>query len=203
MPTLPIVLLPGASGHSRVWSAVMRHLRAPARAFDYPGLATAHNEPDLRSIDDLYRWWVAHLPERFDLGTMSMGATLGIRFCLEQPARVRRLCLVAPTGGLGVVALGGADWRPGWKAPRADWPRWFIDDLVDYRARLQELPQPVQLIFGDADPLSPPAVGERLAPLFRAASQRVIAGATHDLLAEQPEPVAALLNAHFRDVSVG
>lgn len=76
-------------------------------------------------------------------------------------------------------------------------PRWFIDDRSDYTARLPEIAIPTLLIWGDADPISPLAVGERLRRLLPRATLAVVPGGAHDVAATHAVEVARLVEEHL------
>jgi len=58
---------------------------------------------------------------------------------------------------------------------------------------------PVLLLWGEADPISPVAVGERLAALLPQGRLEVIPGADHDLGMLHADRVAPLIDAHLSD----
>jgi pimeloyl-ACP methyl ester carboxylesterase len=127
-----------------------------------------------------------------------MGGVIAVRLALAHPESVRRLVLVATSGGIDVSALGGVDWREEY---RREFPRaatWVTQKQGDLTEALRQLAIPALLIWGDEDPISPPAVGERLAELLPDAQLHVIAGGTHRVAYEQPEAVASLIAEHLR-----
>jgi pimeloyl-ACP methyl ester carboxylesterase len=199
MRELPVVFLPGSSGQVESWRPVSDRLagRAPSILVRYPGLADAAPDPAIQSLADLHDHVMASLPPRFDLVAMSMGCVLALRAVLEQPGRVNRLVLVAASGGIDVVRLGGEDWRPGWRSRHPLAPTWFLEDRTDLTARLGSITTPTLLLFGDADPISPTAVGQFLADSIPSARLEIIAGATHDLELEHPDLLARLIDGHL------
>jgi pimeloyl-ACP methyl ester carboxylesterase len=56
---------------------------------------------------------------------------------------------------------------------------------------------PTLLPWGDADPISPVRVGERLTSLLPAAHLVVLPGGTHDLAIERAEQIAPLIDRHL------
>jgi pimeloyl-ACP methyl ester carboxylesterase len=103
------------------------------------------------------------------------------------------LVLAATSGGIDVTELGGSDWRSAFRASNPNSPQWFIDDHQDLSARLEEVRAPVLLLWGDTDPISPVAVGERLASLLVTSELVVVNGGTHDLIVERtPEVLPAI-----------
>jgi len=126
-----------------------------------------------------------------------MGGVVAVRTALEKPALVRRLILAVTSGGSDMVTAGAVDWRPAFRASSPALPSWFEDERSDLSARLREIEVPVFLLWGDADPISPVAVGRHLARLFPAAQLVVLSGGTHDLVAECAEEIAPLIDSHL------
>ena len=67
----------------------------------------------------------------------------------------------------------------------------------DLAPRIREIVVPVLLLWGDADPISPVAVGRRLAELFPSAELVVFEGETHDLILERAEEVVPHIDRHL------
>lgn len=127
-----------------------------------------------------------------------MGGVLGLRIALEEPTRLRRLTLMATSGGVDVAALGGVEWRDNLRKAQPNMPPWFAEDRTDVTTRLKEIPHPTLLIYGDADPIAPPSVGHLLQRNLPNARIEVIAGATHDLEIDHPDFIASMIEAHLR-----
>lgn len=201
---LPIAYLPGASGSGSVWRPIAQRLssrRAPILC-DYPGLGNDSTTEGIDSLWDLARDVLRALPPRCDLVALSMGAAVALRLAIEHPGRFRGLVLVAAAGGVDVPSLGGLDWREAFRRRRPQSPRWFPDDRVDLSDRLREVRAPTLLVFGDQDLIAPVAVGQHLLARLPAAKLEVVAGATHDIEAEEPDLLASLIEAHLRAAAV-
>ena len=198
MNPLPTVYLPGGSGRSAVFHRLVHELSSDVAPVlvDYPGLGDAPPDPAIATLSDLYDVVLAALPDRFDLVAMSMGCVLALRAALECPQRIRRLVLIATTGGIDVKALGAAEWRAEWTAQRPDAPRWFVDDRSDFADRLSELAVPTLLVFGDADPLAPPQVGEFLRERIAGSALEIVKGGTHDLEHDHAPELASAIRRH-------
>jgi poly(3-hydroxyoctanoate) depolymerase len=199
-PALPLVFFPGAGGRVSNLRPIGERLahRRTCILCEYPGLGGVAADPNLRTLDDLQRHLLASLPEQFDLVTMSMGGVLALRIALDHPERVRKLVLMATSGGVDVSALGGIDWRDTFRRVQPNTPSWFIDDRTDVTHRLREIAHPTLLIYGDADLIAPPSVGHLLQQNLRNANIEVFADATHDLEIDYPDLIASLIEAHLR-----
>ncbi len=127
----------------------------------------------------------------------SMGGVVAIGLALSHPEKVRRLVLVATSGGLAVERHGAQDWRAEYRAvfPEAD--PWVSGERPDFTADIPRISTPTLLIWGDQDPVSPEMVGQRLHELLPKSSLRVVAGGTHSLANDRPDEVAALVMEHL------
>ncbi|HVU02498.1 MAG TPA: alpha/beta hydrolase [Polyangiaceae bacterium] len=197
---LPIAYLPGASGRGSVFRAVAERLgrRRPSLLVDYPGLSDVPLDPSIESLSDLTTWVANQIPDRVDVVSLSAGCAVALRLALAFPAAVRRLVLVTAASGVDARRFGGVDFRPGFLKRRPKAPRWFLDDDVDLTDRLGDVKAPTLLVFGERDLVAPPAVGEHLARHLPSARLEVLPGGTHDLEAEFPDELAALVERHLR-----
>jgi pimeloyl-ACP methyl ester carboxylesterase len=187
----PLLFLPGASGHTEFWRPAAARLRHPGvRHFlGWPGLGGLPPEPGVSGLDDLVTRVVRRITGPVALLAQSMGGIVAVRAALEKRDLVRHLVLSVTSGGIDVAALGARDWRPDFAARNPRRPRWFLDEREDLTERIREITIPVLLLWGDADPISPVAVGRRLSELFPRAELVVLAGGTHDLVAERAAEV--------------
>ena len=174
----------------------MRH--AGARRFlAWPGLGGVPSEPGVSGIADLVARVVREITGPVALLAQSMGGVIAVRAALEKPELVRHLVLSVTSGGIDVASLGAQDWRPTIREHNPGGPSWFVDEQADLTERLREIAVPVLLLWGDADPISPVAVGRRLAELFPNAELVVFEGGTHDLILERAEDVAPHIDKHL------
>jgi pimeloyl-ACP methyl ester carboxylesterase len=199
-PALPLVFFPGAGGRVANLRPIAERLarRRTTSVCEYPGLGGVAPDPRLHTLVDLQRHLLASLPDRFDLVTMSMGGVLALRIALEQPQRLRKLVLLATSGGVDMAALGGIDWRDTFRQFQPDVPSWFLEDRTDLTEQLGQITHPALLIYGDADLIAPPRVGRLLQERLGNAQLEIIADATHDLEIDHPDLIASLIEAHLR-----
>jgi pimeloyl-ACP methyl ester carboxylesterase len=164
----------------------------------WPGFGGAPADPAVASLDDLVTRVVDQMTGPVDLLAQSMGGVVAVLAALRRPDLVRHLVLSVTSGGVDVAGLGAVDWRPLLLAQTPLLPRWFIDERRDLTPRLGEIRVPVLLLWGDADPFSPVAVGRRLADLFPAAELLVVKGGSHDLVAERADEIAPHIDRHLQ-----
>jgi poly(3-hydroxyoctanoate) depolymerase len=199
-PPLPLVFFPGAGGRTEHLRPIGERLarRRSTMICEYPGLGGVAPDPSLHSLDDLQRYLLEQLPERFDLVTMSMGGVLALRIALAHPERLRKLVLLATSGGVDMPSLGGIDWRDSFRLVQPHAPSWFLEDRTDVTPELGKITLPTLLIYGDADLIAPPRVGRLLQEKLGDARLEIIPDATHDLEIDFPDLIASMIEAHLR-----
>lgn len=195
----PLIFLPGASGNTRLWRPLADRLQhRGARHFvGWPGFGDTPADANITGLADLARMVVATIDTPANLFAQSMGGIIAVQVALQIPKLVARLVLSVTSGGVDVASLGGIDWRPSFRSHNPTLPAWFDQDRTDLTDRLSEIDVPVLLLWGDADPISPVAVGERLRSLLPRASLVVVHGGTHDLVAERAADIAADVDRHL------
>lgn len=194
-----VLFLPGAGGAPEFWHPVGALLPEAweKRYLGWPGLGVQAHDPEVRSLDDLVRLTADELDGATDLVAQSMGGVVAARVALAHQERVRRLVLVATSGGVDVAALGGVDWRDDYRRDFPDAAAWITEERPDHTEALCGLETTTLLVWGDADPISPPAVGAALAMLLPNSRLHVLPDASHDLAVERADEVAALVAAHL------
>jgi pimeloyl-ACP methyl ester carboxylesterase len=195
-----VFFLPGAGGDADFWRPVGDLLPSTwsKHYFNWPGLGHQKPHVDITGFDDLVRRVEQSLDEQpTDLVAQSMGGVIALRVALRNPNHVRRLVLVATSGGVDVAGLGGLDWRPVYRQEFPQAAAWILDPQPDLSPELGSVTQPALLLWGDADPLSPIAVGERLLQLLPAATLRIVAAGDHGLARERAAEVATLILKHL------
>ncbi len=163
----------------------------------WPGFGPVPPDPDVNGIGDLVRKVVSEMDQPTALVAQSMGGIIAILAALECPDRVTHIVLCVTSGGIDTAALGAQDWRPELLQANPSFPHWFVDYKTDLSPRLASIPAPVLLLWGDADPISPLAVGRRLSELLPRADLHIIHGGHHDLAYTHATIVAPLIDKHL------
>ncbi|MEK4032009.1 alpha/beta hydrolase [Methylocystis sp. IM3] len=192
-----VLFLPGASGSASFWKPVADRAGMEGVFFAWPGLGDEPALPDINGIDDLVALVADEIAEPVDIVAQSMGGLVAIKLALALPGMVKRLVLAVTSGGVPVANLGGSDWRPDYFAayPRA--AKWIADSGDDFSSQIPSIEVPTLLLWGDADSISPVAVGKRLAALLPNARLCVFPGGDHDLARTHMDAVAAEIKRYL------
>ncbi len=195
-----MVFLPGASGAAEFWRPVADRLPAPwiKTLLGWPGAGEQPHDPSVRGFGDLVTAVAGTLEAPCDVVAQSMGGVVAIGLALRHPDKVRRLVLAATSGGIDVSGFGGVDWRADYREQYPDAAPWVFAEEPDHTEEISAVTAPTLLLWGDADPISPVAVGERLAELLPHGTLEVSAGGGHQFAEEHPAAVAPMIAAHLR-----
>jgi pimeloyl-ACP methyl ester carboxylesterase len=199
-----VLFLPGASGAGAFWQPVAERLPSfrETTLFDWPGLGDVPADPLVQSFDDLASLVLSQVDAPVDLVAQSMGGVVALLMALRRPEAVRRLVLVATSGGVDLSGLELEDWRAQY---RAEYPNAapFVTDAtpVDLSARLATLHAPTLLLWARSDAISPPEVGRLLESHLTSARPKlvVLEQGGHVFAREYPDDVAALIEAHLAE----
>ncbi len=194
-----VLFLPGVSGAGDFWSAVAERLPADwtKKLLSWPGAGDQPHDPRICGFEDLVELAAEDLDGGVDLVAQSMGGVVAVGLALRWPEKVRRLVLVATSGGIDVLGLGAAEWRHEYRTQFPGAAAWVSEERPNYTESIVSVSAPTLLIWGDSDPISPVAVGERLNAMLPHSALRVLAGGTHTLALEQPDAVASLIVGHL------
>ena len=194
-----VLFLPGAGGSPDFWKPVGSRLPEEwsKHYFGWPGLGNQPHDPAIKGIDDLVRLVTTRIDGPVDLVAQSMGGVIAARIALAHPTLVRRLVLAVTSGGVNMAGFGAADWRPDYRKsfPRA--AEWITAASASPDLPVENIAAPTLLIWGDADAISPVAVGQHLEKRLPNAHLHIVAGGDHDLATTQPDLVAALVAEHL------
>jgi pimeloyl-ACP methyl ester carboxylesterase len=195
-----VLFLPGASGNVDFWRPVAARLPLAGRVvrhLGWPGLGPTPADPAIRTVPDLAARVEAMLDRPTALVAQSMGGVVALLAALARPERVTHLVLAALSGGLDLARFGATDWRPRRSERAAGHP--FAGDDTDLAPQLATMTVPTLLLFGDADPWSPPAAGAWLAATMPRAELHVMRGGAHTFATDtHAGEVAARIDAWSR-----
>jgi pimeloyl-ACP methyl ester carboxylesterase len=194
-----ILFLPGAGGDGRFWQPVADRLPAdwPKVLLDWPGLGHVPPDSGVGALDDLVRLVLVRADRPVDLVAQSMGGLVALLAVLRRPDRVRRLVLTATSGGLDLARFSVQDWRPEYVREFPGAAPWILTARADLSDQLPAVQCPTLLLWGDADPISPPAVGEHLVKILPSARLVVIAGGDHAFARDRADEVAPPVLRHL------
>jgi pimeloyl-ACP methyl ester carboxylesterase len=197
------VFLPGASGAGEFWKPVADLLPSEwdTRLFDLPGCGNIPPDPRVHSFDDLVQVVLDTIDAPVDLVAQSMGGVVAMRLALAQPQSVRRLVLVATSGGVDLSRFELEDWRAEY---RAAYPNAlaFVTDHVqqDLSEDLAYVQAPTLLIWAKGDRISPPEIGRHLASKLPPGAARLVVldYPDHMFARDHAADVAPLIREHLR-----
>ena len=194
-----LLFLPGASGSPQFWLPVAKLLTYPAEKvfLKWPGFGSTPPDSKVNSIDDLVKLVVAEIDQPVALIAQSMGCVMAIHATLEKPELVTHLVLAVTSGGMDLESFGAQDWRPLIHAANPSFPRWFSDYDEDLTPQFHKIQTPALLLWGDADPISPVSVGQRIAALLPHARLHIVSGGDHNLAMIHAKEVVPLIDEHL------
>ncbi len=198
--TRSLFFLPGSGASPDFWKPAGERLPShwSKTYFGWPGIGHQPPDPAVRGFDDLVAMVADRLASPVDLVAQSMGGVIAARIALDHPQMVRRLVLTVTSGGVDMTSFGAIDWRDGYRKEFPEAADWIYERRLAAPLPIERIAQPTLLIWGDADPISPPGVGKHLAKLMPNATLHVLAGGDHALAQNMPDRVAPLIEAFLR-----
>lgn len=188
-PTL--VFLPGMSGLGSFWDPVRERLGDwPTWSIDWPGLGGTAADPAVDGYDDLADLVLERLSGASVLVGQSMGGYVAVLAALRAPELVSHLVLAVTSAGVDMGALGATDWRAEAQSAHHGTPPWAFAAQPDRSAELATIDVPTVLLWADRDPISPLAVGHRLAELMPNAHLVVYRSDDHWVVRHHADDVA-------------
>jgi pimeloyl-ACP methyl ester carboxylesterase len=197
------VFFPGASGAADFWTPVADRMpdEWATRLLSWPGAGAEAHDPAISGYADLVDRAAAGVADGGDVVAQSMGGVVAIGVALAYPRRIRRLVLVATSGGIDVGRLGGEDWRAEYRSEFPGAASWVTEQYIDHTRELAGIEIPACLIWGDKDPISPPAVGRALRDALPRSSLHIISGGTHMMARERPDEIAQVIIGHLTSLN--
>jgi pimeloyl-ACP methyl ester carboxylesterase len=168
-----LAFFPGASGSSEFWRPVAERFssRRTVQLLSWPGAGAEPHDRAIDGYDDLITYAAAAIPDRSDVVAQSMGGVVAVGLALSQPQKIRRLVLVATSGGLDVAGNGAGDWRAEYRQEFPQAAAWVTGHHADFTDQLHRITIPTCLIWGDCDPRQ--SSGRRACAPRRAFQQRL------------------------------
>lgn len=188
------IFLPGASGNTAFWQPVMERLSVDAgkTVIAYPEFGGHAAHADVQSFTDLERYVLNQIQSPSVIIAQSMGGIFAVQAALQKSELVNGLVLVATSGGIDLSSFEVADWRQDYQQTFSV-PDWFVSHQSQQDELLYKIDCPVLLIWGDADPISPVAVGEYLNAKISSSELQIIKNGQHDLAFVYADKVADLI----------
>jgi len=198
--TPSLFFLPGAGADPSFWRPVGDRLpsRWPKAYFGWPGLGHQPPAPGVNGLDDLVSLVETDLGDGpVDLLAQSMGGLIAMMLALRHPAKIRRMVLSVTSAGAPMTRLGAANWQETYHHNYPNAAPWVRNVRADLSTELRRVTQPVLLLWGDTDPISPVSVGEYLLRLLPNAHLHVVRGANNDVVHDRAGEVAPLIQRHL------
>ena len=159
---LNLIFLPGASGNTAFWQPVIQLLQDDSTiVVAYPSFGGYADDVDVQSFEGLQADVLNQIQQPSVVIAQSMGGIFAVQAALKKPEQVQALVLVATSGGIDLSPFQVKDWREDYQQSFMV-PDWFVQHQSDLTDSLERIQCPVLLIWGDADPISPVAVGQAL-----------------------------------------
>ncbi len=194
-----LIFLPGAGGHPDFWrpmSDALRHIGEHV-LMAWSGFGGIPAQADVTGMNDLVDMVLHQMNEPCALIAQSMGGVIAMKAALTRPEAVTHMVLSVTSGGLPMDDLGAEDWRPAYFAANPEAPRWFGHEREDLSGQISALDIPALLLWGDRDPISPVAVGQRLQALLKSSQLHVLEGGEHDLAKRHAADLVPLVTQHL------
>ena len=191
---LNLIFLPGASGNTVFWQPVIQRLPQDdsSMVVAYPSFGGYPDDVDVQSFEGLQVYVLNQIQQPSVVIAQSMGGIFAVQAALQKPEQVQALVLVATSGGIDLSSFQVADWREDYQQSFIV-PDWFVRHQSDLTGSLERICCPVLLIWGDADPISPVAVGQFLHRQIPHAELHIVSQGQHDLAYVHAEHVAQLI----------
>ncbi|WP_159126991.1 alpha/beta fold hydrolase [Acinetobacter sp. 8I-beige] len=189
-----LIFLPGASGNTVFWQPVIQRLPQDdsSMVVAYPSFGGYPDEMNVQSFESLQDDVLNQIQQPSVVIAQSMGGIFAVQAALQKAEQVQALVLVATSGGIDLSPFQVADWRVDYQQSFTV-PDWFIQHQSDLTDSLERIQCPVLLIWGDADPISPVAVGQALHRQISHAELHIVSQGQHDLAYVHAAHVAQLI----------
>ena len=158
----------------------------------YPSFGGYPDDVDVQSFEGLQAYVLNQIQQPSVVIAQSMGGIFAVQAALQKAEQVQALVLVATSGGIDLSPFQMADWREDYQQSFTV-PDWFVQHQSDLTDSLEHIRCPVLLIWGDADQISPVAVGQFLNCQIPHAELHIVSQGQHDLAYVHAKHVAQLI----------
>ncbi len=195
-----LVFLPGASGSTEFWQPLIELLSAnyTVQIIAYPGFGAEPAQAGIYNFASLSEYVLEQIQKDSVLIAQSMGGVFAIQAALKKPHLIKGMVLIATSGGIDLSSFNVEDWRTAYTI--LNYPDWFATAQLDYSAHLSQIKKKVLLLWGDADQISPVAVGEYLNQQFDDSYLQVIHGGDHLFAETHAKDVAPLIRQYLQQL---
>ena len=197
---MQLIFLPGASGSTSFWQPVQQRLVScvshgfkSQKVIAYPSFGEAPVHADVYDFASLSEYVLGQIQQECIIIAQSMGGIFAVQAALQKSHLVKGLVLLATSGGINLAPFQVQDWRSAYQQQYLNYPDWFCTASLDYSLQLQTISQPVLLIWGDQDPVSPIAVGTYLQSKLPQAELQIVEGGDHLFAEHYPDQTAAFI----------
>lgn len=198
-----IVFLPGASGNIDFWKPLIDFLpkKYEKEIIGYPGFGSVPEDTSLKNFRDLQKYVTSKINSESILIAQSMGGIFAVNKAFTDPNLIKGLVLIATSGGIDLTPFNIQDWRTEYQEQYPRYPEWFMTTNVNYDEYLGKINIPILLIWGDADPISPVAVGKYLNTKLKDSTLKIISNGKHNLAEEHAKEVSLYINQFLKVIS--
>lgn len=198
-----IIFLPGASGSSNFWKPLIEFLpeKYEKQIIAYPGFGNMAGDSSLKSFSDLQEYVTRQINSESILIAQSMGGIFAIHKAFTDCSLIKGLVLIATSGGIDLTPFKRQDWRTEYQEQYPKYPEWFMTTKVNYDEYLEKINIPTLLIWGDADLISPVAVGKYLHTKLKCSTLKIISKGKHNLAEEHAKEVSVYISLFLAAIS--
>ena len=194
-----LVFLPGASGNTEFWQPLIQLLPADysTQVIAYPEFGAEPAQAGVKDFESLSEYVLNQIGPESILIAQSMGGIFAVQAALKKPESVKGMVLIAASGGIDLSAFNVENWRTAYNEKFLNHPDWFTAVQLDYSAQLPQIKQKILLLWGDADAISPVAVGQYLHQQFEDSDLQLIHGGGHLFAQDNADEVAPLIHRYL------
>lgn len=195
-----LIFLPGASGSTKFWHPLIEKLpqHYQTKIIGYPGFGDTPESPQVKSFEDLKNYVVDQINEESVIIAQSMGGIFAVAAALQKPQLIKRLVLIATSGGINLERFNVQDWREAYRQAFLRYPDWFVTTNANYEDFLSDINIETLLIWGDSDPVSPVQVGQYLNQKFENSTLYVVKGGDHQLAEKHADEVSVQIENYLK-----